>query len=330
MTDNNLSNTQQCEYGFDPGYGYSLEQLQAVKVPKKTKHFDAFWQKRYQTALTQQPNPSIQRVKADDADWQIFTISYTSTENFPIHGWLLIPDHGKIKRGFIIGHGYGGREVPDFNLPFKDAVLFFPCFRGLGLSVSNTIPSDPFWHIRHGIENPDRYILGDCVDDLWLATTALLTLYPQLTGHLGFLGLSFSGGIGALALQCETRIARAHLNVPTFGDHLLRLRLPSQGSALSLQQYYQTHKKQTLQTLRYFDAANAATEIKIPVHCALAKFDPVVAPPGQFAIYNAISGEKHLYILEAGHYSYANEAKEQLELLDELDNFFAGLGDEEI
>ena len=55
-------------------------------------------------------------------------------------------------------------------------------------------------------------------------------LFPALQGRLGFLGLSFTGGLGVLAMACEERIARAHFNVPTFGHHRLRLRQSTLGS----------------------------------------------------------------------------------------------------
>ncbi|MDD5323659.1 MAG: hypothetical protein PHD43_24270 [Methylococcales bacterium] len=45
------------EYGFDPTYGYSLQQLLAVKAPKEPKDFDGFWQTLYQKALTVAPQP---------------------------------------------------------------------------------------------------------------------------------------------------------------------------------------------------------------------------------------------------------------------------------
>jgi cephalosporin-C deacetylase len=167
--------------------------------------------------------------------------------------------------------------------------------------------------------------LGGCVEDVWTGVSALLNLFPHLTGRLGYLGISFAGGIGALALAYEKRVTRAHLNVPTFGNQPLRLRLSSQGSANSLQQHYRNFKKQTLRVLRYYDAAIAAKRIKMPIHCACAKFDPCVAPPGQFAIYNALTGEKELFVLEAGHYNYLTQAQQELELIKELDVFFAPL-----
>lgn len=322
--DNNYLNSS--HYGFDPSYGYSLAQLLAVPTPREPKNFKAFWQARYQQALLQKPQPRIKAMDSQHPDWRIFTVSYSSTEDFPIHGWLLLPKTGIIKRGFVIGHGYGGRDAPDFHLPFKDAALLFPCFRGLSLSACTGISAEPYWHVLHNIDQPDRYIIGGCVEDVWLGVSALLTLLPRLSGHLGYLGISFAGGIGALALAWDKRIARGHLNVPTFGQQPLRLKLPTQGSAHSVQQYYQSHKKQTLQVLRYFDAALAAHYIDQPMHCACALFDPCVAPPGQFAIYNALPANKQLFILEAGHYSYPNQAQQEQLLLEELNHFFAPLG----
>ena len=327
MPGGNNSVMDTVKYNFDPAYGYSLNQLLAVKTPKEPKYFDGFWQKRYQNALTVDPQPHTQIINEDRQGWRVFDIRYTSTDNFPIRGWLLVPVSGVIKRGFIIGHGYGGRDEPDFHLPFNDAALLFPCFRGLALSAQPSISSDPYWHVLHDINQRDRYILGGCVEDVWLAVSAILSLFPYTAGHLGYLGISFGGGIGALALAWERRITKGHLNAPTFGHHPLRLRLASNGSAHSVQQHCRTHKKQTLKVLRYYDAALAAKRITIPIHCACAKFDPCVAPPGQFAIYNALPGEKQLFIMEAGHHNYPNQAQQASELINELDAFFASLSE---
>ena len=326
MISDNKSAIDSTSYNFDPTFGYSLNDLLAVKTPLEPKDFDGFWSNRYQKALSVNPKPHIRLNTEDKFGWQVFDIAYTSTDNFPIRGWLLLPKSGIIKRGFIIGHGYGGRDGPDYHLPFKDSALLFLCFRGLALSARSGISEDPYWHVRHDINQKERYILGGCVEDIWLAVSAMLSLFPKLAGHLGYMGISFGGGMGALALAWESRISKGHLNVPTFGHYLLRLRLASNGSAGSVQQYYLTHKKQVLKVLRYYDAALAAKRINIPMHCACAKFDPCVAPPGQFAIYNALSTEKQLFILDAGHHDYPNQAQQDNELLAQLDAFFSSLG----
>jgi cephalosporin-C deacetylase len=327
MSDDNKSIMDTIKYNFDPTYGYSLSQLLAVKTPREPKDLDCFWRERYQKALTVAPQPQTKIINEDRLGWRVFDIRYTSTDNFPIRGWLLLPASGVVKRGFIIGHGYGGRDEPDYHLPFKDAALLFPCFRGLALSAQPSISAEPNWHVLHNIHQRDRYILGGCVEDIWLAVSAMLFLFPHIAGHLGYLGISFAGGIGALALAWESRISKGHLNAPTFGHQPLRLRLATNGSAHSVQHYCRTHKKQTLKVLRFYDAALAAKRITMPIHCACAKFDPCVAPPGQFAIYNALPGGKKLFILDAGHHSYPNQAKQEHELIKELDAFFAPLSE---
>ncbi len=151
------------QYNFDPTYGYSLQQLLKVNPPKEPKDFDSFWQQRYQKALTINPQPQTKIISEDRQGWRVFEISYISTDNFPIRGWLMVPTSGVIKRGFIIGHGYGGRDGPDYHLPFKDAALLFPCSRGLALSAQPSISSEPCWHVLHNINQKDGYILGGCV-----------------------------------------------------------------------------------------------------------------------------------------------------------------------
>jgi len=55
------------------------------------------------------------------------------------------------------------------------------------------------------------------------------------------MGISFGGGIGALAVPWEPRIAPGHLNVPTFGHQSLRLQLPTTGSGSAVQTFARRH-----------------------------------------------------------------------------------------
>jgi cephalosporin-C deacetylase len=176
----------------------------------------------------------------------------------------------------------------------------------------------------HDIDKPQQYIIGGCVDDLWLAVSSMQMLFPATKGHIGYSGISFGGGIGALALPWEPRIQRAHLNVPTFGNQPLRLQLPTIGSGAAVQRYQRQHGN-VLATLQYYDAASAARFIQQPMHVAAALFDPAVAPPGQFAIHNALPEPKSLFVLEAGHFEYPHMAAQEQALHQELEAFFAQL-----
>ncbi|QWF69457.1 acetylxylan esterase [Methylomonas paludis] len=308
------------EYAFDPNYGYSLADLLAVPAPKAPDDFSEFWQQRYQRSLTLSPAYQLKPC-GTQAGFQVYELSYQSTAEVIIRGWLLTPEQQTIKRAVIVGHGYGGREQPDYHLKPANTALLFPCFRGLGKSRSPKLPESPDQHVLWKIDDPQQYIMGGCVDDLWLAVSVLQQIYPQTIGHIGYMGISFGGGIGALGVPWDARIKRAHFNVPTFGNQPLRTQLPTTGSAAAVQDYFQQHHN-VLATLSYYDAALAAEYGRQDAHFALALFDPVVAPPGQFAIYNTWAGQKSLFILEAGHFAYPNQIYQELQLLNELNQFF--------
>ncbi len=311
-------------FPFDPTYGATMEDLLSLQPPAPPGDFTGFWQKRYASALVVDPAPEVEPIASAEPGHGPFQIRYRSTRGVMIRGWMLVPRKGDIRRGFLVAHGYGGRMAPDRHLPFEDAVLFFPCLRGLSLSRMPGIPADPYGHVLHGIESTEGYIHGGCVEDIWCGISAMLRLYPRIEGRIGFLGVSFGGGIGAMALAWEQRVARAHFNVPSFGNHPVRLRCPTVGSGEAVRAYA-ARGHDPMPTLAYHDAATAAKFIRMPVHCALARFDPAVAPPGQFSIYNALTAPRQLMVLGAGHYPYPDGVREGKELIRELEVFFGDL-----
>jgi len=312
------------EYGFDPTYGFRLEELLGIGAPEEPADFAAFWRERYAAALGVRPLALLRDTGEGSGRWNIYDWSYTSTGSTAIRGWALLPKSGIVRRGFLISHGYAGRGAPDYDLEFDDSALFFPCARGLGRSWNPYISAEARWHVLHDIQSRRRYVLGGCVEDVWVGITAILRLFPALAGHIGYLGISFGGGVGAMAAAWDPRVRRAHFNVPTFGNHPLRLTLPTTGSAASVQRFVGKCPK-ALEVLKYYDAAVAARHITIPVHCACALFDPSVAPAGQFAIYNALPGPKELFVLTAGHHAYPAQDEENAELRRNLYNFFGDM-----
>lgn len=308
-----------------PAHRYDLATLRTVQSPKPPVDFQSFWQRRFQKVSQFQPRPALKDTGRDHAHWRIFDLNYDSTDGTHIGGWLLLPNHGRIEKAIVVSHGYGGRDAPDLNLPFQNVALVFPCCRGLGRSLHHKISSEAHWHVLHDIDKVDHYVHGGCVEDIWLAFTVTKRLFPQTSGRLGYVGESFGGGIGALALAWDHRVQRAQFNVPSFGHHPLRLQIPTLGSAASVQRFHQAHPKMTKSTLAYYDAATAARHIRIPVQCACALRDPVVTPPGQFAIFNQLAGPKELTVLSGGHLEYPGKDKEHEELRQRTVKFFAAL-----
>ncbi len=299
-------------FDFDPTHGFTLDALRALKPPEAPPGFDAIWRARHDRAIGVDPQPRLSRSKTSHPAWHVHDVAYTSTDDFPIGGWLLLPRGETVRRGLVVGHGYGGRDGPDFDIPVSETAVLFPCFRGLSRSRRPPISDDPQWHVLHDIDKPGRYILGGCVADLWVAVSALIALYPWLDGRIGYSGTSFGGGIGALALPFDRRIDRGHLVVPTFGNMPLWLSLPTTGSGRSVQTYVAKHAEARM-TLGYFDSSIAATRISKPMLVAVARFDPVVAPPCQFSVANARppSNDHETFVLDAGHFDYPGVAEQQ-------------------
>lgn len=312
-------------FPFDPTYGYLQEHLLEIRAPDAPEDFEDFWKLRYEGAMAVDPRPVLLGKGSVRKNWKVHDMVYESTGGAKIGGWCLLPSLGKVERVMVILHGYGGREEPDFHWSFENTALLFPCARGMGRSPHPPISSEPLWHVLHDIQDPDRYVHGACVEDVWLGVSAALALFPQAVGRVGLLGPSFGGGIGAMALAWDRRIARAHFNVPSFGHHPLRLVLQTTGSGAAVQAMHRRYPKTVEQTLRYHDAAVAARWIEAPVHFACALFDPMVAPPGQFAIHNMVPGEKALFTLRAGHFDYPGQVAAEDELLREVHHFFVPL-----
>ncbi|KAB2922314.1 MAG: hypothetical protein F9K25_19440 [Candidatus Contendobacter sp.] len=310
------------DYPFDPTYGHDLAALLAVAAPEEPMDFAPFWRELRLRAQAVAVAPMLREIASPQPRIRVFEVTFTSLDGVRIGGWLTRPRNEPVERGVVVGHGYGGREEPDFHLPFKRAALLFPCARGISRSARQDLSSNPLRHVLHGIRRPETYILGGCAaDTVWCAASALLELFPMAARRLDYLGISFGGGVGALALPWDERFHRAHLNVPSFGHHPLRLNCPCVGSGEAVRAY-QRRTSRALETLRYFDAAVAARHLRIPMHVAAARFDPAVPPPGQFAIYNALAGHRELFVLRAGHFEHAGLAAEDARLRDALAYFF--------
>jgi cephalosporin-C deacetylase len=310
------------DYSFDPTYGYDLAALLAVAAPAEPPDYASFWRGLYARARTVSIAPTLRELPNPQPRTRVFAIEFSSLDGFRVGGWLTRPRDAPVERGVVVSHGYGGREGPDFHLPFQRAALIFPCARGISRSARADLSSNPEVHVLHGIDRPETYVLGACAaDTVWCAASALLDLFPMAARRLDYLGISFGGGVGALALPWDERFHRAHLNVPTFGHQPLRLALPCTGSGEAVRLRQQQNGR-ALDALPYFDAAVAARHLRIPVHIAAACFDPVVPPPGQFAVYNALAGPRELFVLQAGHFDHAGLAAEEARLRDALAYFF--------
>ncbi|KAF0092927.1 MAG: cephalosporin-C deacetylase [Puniceicoccaceae bacterium 5H] len=309
------------QLGFDPTYGYSLQQLLQIAPPQPPDDFAAFWQRRHERARAIDPRPTTETSPFSTREREVMKVFFESTDGRRIGGWLSLPRHHTVTMGLIVGHGYGGRNAPDEEELLAEAAILYFCARGFHLSRFPDIPETSTFHVIQGLRDRDHYVHAGCVEDLWCAANALEHLCAEVDRNIFYDGVSFGGGIGALALPWDDRIRGGHLGLPSFGHHPLRLTMPCTGSGEAVRKVHRHDPEAVEATLRYHDAASAALFTDKPVLVSAARWDPSVPPPGQFAIHNAWRGPKSLFVLNAGHWSYPGELDEQRRLRDAIRHF---------
>jgi cephalosporin-C deacetylase len=306
-------------FPFDPTGGCSPDELLAIAPPSAPEDFDAFWRETFRTWSAIPPRLARTPLPSPFARHALARIDVDAWDGIRVGAWLVAPADGRVVRGRVVGHGYGGRGGPDAREPSAGTAILYPCAPGFDLSARAGLPNVADRHVLHGIGARETYLIRACVASLWASASALVTLFPPVAEALTYEGGSFGGGIGALALPWDARFRRAALIVPTFGHQPWRLRCPGTGSGESVRRHVADHPE-AAEVLRSYDAATAAARIRIPTLAAPALFDPAVAPPGQFAIANALC-VRRLVVLSAGHFDHPGAAREELALRDEIERW---------
>ena len=288
--------------GLDATFGYDLERLLSIGVPdNEPGDLDVFWAGVKAAADAVDAQPELGTWRRHDDYHEVADVSFTSLDGIRIGGWLVRPDTG-VTRGLVVGHGYGGRAAADGWLP-DGAAAIYPVARGLPTrSLVAGIGETSVEHVLAGIESPRTYSHVGSTADYWIAGRVLRALVLG-TERLDYVGGSFGAGIGVFVLAYDRSFAAGVLEVPSFGHHPIRLTLSCLGSAEAIRLHALRHPD-VVDTLRYVDSATVATRVSQPVLVLAALADPMVPPPGQFAVANALAGPTSVHVLPAGHAQY--------------------------
>ncbi len=295
------------DFPFDPRYGCDPAALRAIAPPPMIDGFADFWRATRREAEAVPLRLARRELPVRDAAWRISEVEFDSWGGHRVGGWLVEPN-GPCRAALVAGHGYGGRAGIDLPAAAEPVARLFPCMPGFDRSARADLPNTAANHVLHGLASRDTYLIRACVAALWAATRALAELCPGAAGRLGYEGGSFGGGLGALAAPWEPAWRCLRLDVPTFGHHPWRLRCPCVGSGEAVRLYHASHPE-VVEVLRWYDAAVAATLVRVPALCVPALFDPAVPPPGQWAVTNALPGAR-IAAITAGHFAHPGEVAE--------------------
>lgn len=303
--------------GLDPTYGMSVDELRRCGPPPREDEpadFDAFWQGIGDEARCIDPDFDLGPWRpwryasgvpdgADHGGYEVADLTYTSLDGARIGGWVVRPVDGADQIA-VCGHGYLGRSEPSCDDVAPTAISIYPVARGLPTrsSAPGMGREAGHHHVIWGIESPRDYAVVKSAVDYSIAATVGQWLLPDATRRV-YHGGSFGGGVGTLMLSIDERFDAAVLGVPTFGNQPVRITQTCLGSGQIASEYVRAHPS-ALQTLRYADAASAARRVSIPVFVTPALADPVVPPPGQFAVAEGLAGPVWQHVLAGGHGSW--------------------------
>jgi cephalosporin-C deacetylase len=283
--------------------------LLVVRPPEEPYGFADFWRATFAEAMAVPLDLTVEAAPETRAellpDHHLSILRFTGLGGYRHGAWLAVP-RGPMQLAIVNGHGYGGREGP--GVPPLDGAMIMTDAPGFNLSSRADVPAECMGHVVHGIELRETYLIRFCVAGIWAAVSALIETCPQVAGRVTYWGGSFGGGLGALAMPWDSRFSRGVLDVPTFGHHPWRLRVPCAGSGEAVRLWHRAHPE-SLDVLRFYDAAIAAARIRVPMLVAPARRDPVVPPVGQFAVANAIPGAI-IHERRCGHLAWSGEAAE--------------------
>ena len=301
---------------------YSLRDLFAPPPElAEPADFDAFWAETFEQFGTGPVAWSnVEALEPTDTH-RLQRIRFDSSCGEPVVAWLAIP-LGVTTRGLVVSHGYGGRTEPDLERLTPETAAIFPCAPGQEANPPGLFPALPSQHVLAGIQSRQTYSHRFSAADIWRAATVLLDAAPAAARALDYIGGSFGGGIGALALPWDRRFRRASLDVPSFGHFPIRLSRKCTGSGEAVRQHLRRHPE-VRPVLDYFDSAIAARRISIPVLVGAAVVDPSVHPGGQFAVYHALGGPKRLHVRACGHLDGPVEEESERLIRQATHDFFA-------
>lgn len=285
---------------FDGRYGRTEADLRAVAPAPAPPGFAERWRRWRREAAAVDAAPVVLS-SAVEHGRRVSVVEHSGVDGVRLRAWVVEPLDGRPRAGVVHSHGYGGREEVDLARVPEGLAAIFPVARGLGaLNAGVGAPESTAEHVLAGIDDPERYVLGLCARDLWLAADALSALVGELP--LYYVGESFGGGIGALALPWDERFVGATLIVPSFGQYDERLAVRCLGSGETVRQHVRRHPE-AREVLRWFDSSTSIGFARMPVRVEAALWDQYVPPQGQFAVA-AGAREVELAVLPAGHAEY--------------------------
>jgi cephalosporin-C deacetylase len=259
---------------------------------------------------------------------EAYDVVYKGIDGTPIHGLYLVPAFlGKGQYPCIVHyHGYtGNRGIPEHFAHFLLAGLavFSIDVRGQSGETGDLAPQHggktKGW-VTRGITDPHDSYYKSVITDAIRAVDWVMEQPEVDVDRVGVEGGSQGGGLVLAVSAIGARHAFAIADIPNM-CHVDWAISNTTGSITEVADYvtrYPDRLHTVLKTLSYFDNANLADRIRVPIMVSVGFKDSVCPPESVFAAYNRITSDKRIEMHPFnGHTPGSQHIRKVLEFIKE-------------
>ena len=279
--------------------GFEAEKLMPlVKLPTD---FDEYWSNTLKLLDKVELAPKMERIAERCTDKvEVYHISYGNIKGTRMYGVLTMPKkEGKYPA--ILRVPGAGVHAMSGNVAWaaKGVIVLEIGIHGIPVIMEGSVYTDLGKgvlanYVLHGIENRDSYFFRRVYLGCVKAVDFLLSL-PNSNGKVGVMGGSQGGMLSMATSYLDKRITATGVYFPAFCDQEAYMH----GRTGGWPHFFKNKdncKKEYLETIRYYDGANFARNLKAPVYYAYGYNDITCGPTTSTATYNAIPAPKQVVI----------------------------------
>lgn len=309
----------------------SLDELKKYKLGNyKEKDFDEFWENKLEKIEDEPLNIEIKKISYLIKKINANKIYYDGYDGAKICGYYLTPKSKKPFPALLWFHGYGSnKQKISYYLSWVllgYAVLAIDIRGQCGESLDNKIYQGPSvcGYTTKGIfDKENYYYLGVYLDGV----KAIKFLENQKEidiNRIGIIGFSQGGGIALAVSALNSRAILTIAEIPYICYFPEAIKLAEEHSNImyleiaNIIKKLPERKREIFKTLSYFDNLNLCNRIKNRTIISCALRDTACPPSTIFAVYNNITAEKDIDILEFYDHSWDTLIKYQEKRLEHI------------
>ena len=283
--------------------------------------FDEFWTSTLEqlAQISLGPEITANRLRSND-EADVFNVTYLSLGGLEISAWYCFPAQGNGPFPAIVNFpGYKSEPPVRRDWAKKGVAVLTVAVRGKLMSSAEFNPGYPGL-LTAGLESKETYayrgVIADCVQGV-----DFLRSRPEIDPERIYAcGSSQGGGLTLITSALRPEIKAGVAGYPflcCFADAMAMFRSYPYDELACYARAYPQEEERMLDTLRYFDAVNFAPRVKCPMVVGIALDDEVCPPETSYAAYQALSGDKELWLFpNSGHgnaHDYPGQEREWLE-----------------